>query len=581
MMPTLCLSQAFMGDLQNKIEAERVARGLQGAASALIGPAVLQDGISFAHLLDVQEKLMPSLAASPGFIPEKLKMGENVGQERRISLPSAFHAVQRYFLWHHGIALEGFQNGTEAAFGALTKLGAPDAHISMLRSFHQKNWGVLPSDMVALTVFIERVLHGTGIDLLRRAYKVNKFGTDQELSSVEVQRVFEAWIYHWVQGTKVEDVDRQEILRHRYQPALATWKIAMDIAHSHMVHFWWSRAHSTNPFKVVNVDDEMKYSFDDVIEILGQVILGFGKDLGRECVAVQEFLHTKDVEKTGRISIDNFHRLRKFSIWQFTEDADALNQIGAVPLNEKLEKQKLDWRIKGGKNQVIVTNYLQAHDNCILKGDKYSVCCPNQCESLLTALENKFGEVAANPRDIWKVLQELAPITASGGSWASNTLGSLNRLQQMAKEYDGMVPLHSVDFAYFLHFAFPQDCPIPRKDARGVSSTAVPLTPADVVQIAERKETPAVRKDVTYPENASVAKSGASTWDRVMRDEPNTNVLEEVPHVKIQGNRIKYLGISTVGLIALVGLGLLHQKVRRSDAKEKEFGFSSGSSVYV
>merc|ERR1719316_1496325 len=108
-MPILSLSQAFMGEQHHKIEAERVARGLEGAASALIGPAVLQDGTTSAHLLDVQEKLLPSLTASPGFIPENLKTSD-----RRIGLSSAFHAVQRYFLWHHGIALEGFQNGTEA-----------------------------------------------------------------------------------------------------------------------------------------------------------------------------------------------------------------------------------------------------------------------------------------------------------------------------------------------------------------------------------------------------------------------------------------------------------------------------------
>merc|ERR1719316_1274384 len=104
-----------------------------------------------------------------------------------------------------------------------------------------------------------------------------------------------------------------------------------------------------------------------------------------------------DMEKTGRVSIESFQGLRKFSIWQFIEDADALNQIGALPRNNRLENQKLDWRMTGPKDQVIVTNYLQAHDNCILKGDKYSICCPNQCESLLTELESEFGAAAASP----------------------------------------------------------------------------------------------------------------------------------------------------------------------------------------
>lgn len=567
-------------DNSKRIEAERVARGLQGAASALIGPAVIQDGTTSAHLLDVQEKLMPSLTASPGFIPEKLKMGDTVGKERRISLPSAFHAVQRYFLWHHGIALEGFQNGTEAAFGALIKLGAPDAHVSMLRSFHEKNWGVLPSDMVALTVFIERVLHGTGIDLLRRAYKVNKFSTEEELTSQEVEHVLGTWVYHWIQRTKMQDVEKSEMLRHRYQPTLATWHIAMEIAQSHIVHFWWSRSHSANPFKAVYVHDQLKYSFDNIIEILGKVTLTFGKDLNRECVAAKDYLHTMDVEKTGRITIDSFHRLRKFSIWQFTEDANALNKLGALPLNNKLEKQRLDWRtphIEGAQKKVIVTNYFQAHDNCILKGDKYSICCPNQCESLLTAVESQFGTIAAEPQEIWNVLKQLAPTTASGSSWASSTLGSLKRLQQVAKQYDGVVPFHSVDFAFFLHFAFPQDCPVPRTDAEGVPSTAVPLTPADSEKGEMQKE-PQKIQDATFSENASASKQGSSTWERVMRDGPDAHILDGVSHVQVQRNRIKYLGISMVGLLALVGLGILHQKVRRADAKEQEFGQHDGYS---
>ncbi len=182
----------------------------------------------------------------------------------------------------------------------------------------------------------------------------------------------------------------------------------------------------------------------------------------------------------------------------------------------------MEWRIKGSKNQVIVTNYLQAHDNCILKGDKYSVCCANECESLLTSLESQFGAVSASPEAIWKVLGILSKGTATGGSWASNTLGGLAKLKQIANVNDGMVPLHSVDFAYFLHFAFPRDCPIPRQDARGVASTAVPLTPAETanwgITVRQVQEPQNAKKDIKSVENASVPKS-TSTWDRVMRDQ--------------------------------------------------------------
>ncbi len=38
--------------------------------------------------------------------------------------------------------------------------------------------------------------------------------------------------------------------------------------------------------------DQMAYSFDNIIEILGQVILRFGKDLNRECVAAKEHLRS-------------------------------------------------------------------------------------------------------------------------------------------------------------------------------------------------------------------------------------------------------------------------------------------------
>jgi len=277
--------------------------------------------------------------------------------------------------------------------------------------------------------------------------------------------------------------------------------------------------------------------------------------------------------------VHDLNLLQKFSIWEFNEESSELLQMGALPPHMKKVDSKMDWAFKGSSVLVSVTNYLQAHDNCILKGDMYSICCSNQCESLLTTLEGRFGAVAAPAEAIWKALQELAPDTASGGRWAASNMGSLERLQQIAEDNDGIVPLHSVDFAYFLHFAFPRDCPIPAHDATGASTLAIPLTPE-----VWAEETPEEIKE-TQAESAPVTEAQTPTETETQEPEEATVPAqsqeaadpEAAETVQKDPLRFSYLVISMVGLVLLVGLGLLHQKSRSADAKEDDAKNSSFS----
>lgn len=91
----------------------------------------------------------------------------------------------------------------------------------------------------------------------------------------------------------------------------------------------------------------------------------------------------------------------------------------------------------------------------------YAVCCRNTCEDLMSHLEREIGVDKASPSHIAGLVAAKSSETVLAPRELSTSL--LSRLDQIAVQHDGEVPLHGRLFAQWMHHAFPRECPFPHE----------------------------------------------------------------------------------------------------------------------
>merc|ERR1712187_405236 len=105
----------------------------------------------------------------------------------------------------------------------------------------------------------------------------------------------------------------------------------------------------------------------------------------------------------------------------------------------------------------------------------YSVCCTNECEPLLASMERDIQSPEAEPERV----VELVSALLSGTGLPTQNLSAplLHRLDEIAANHGGTVPLHGRLFAQWMHHAFPRQCPYPHE-----AGTTNPQTPDEWMQ---------------------------------------------------------------------------------------------------
>jgi hypothetical protein len=169
-----------------------------------------------------------------------------------------------------------------------------------------------------------------------------------------------------------------------------------------------------------------------------------------------------DVHSTGRVPLAKFYNTALDTDWRFAESESYLRELGALD-------ETSTWL----GPQVVIPNYLQATSNCIVSTRHYLVCCVNECESLMGEIEIAIGAPTALPSKIIAVVRNMTVPTTLDKDEPPHLDAALTlQLERVAKNHDGMVPLHGRLFAQWLHYVFPRECPFPHKT--GAISTATP-----------------------------------------------------------------------------------------------------------
>merc|ERR1719333_1910443 len=198
--------------------------------------------------------------------------------------------------------------------------------------------------------------------------------------------------------------------------------------------------------------------FSLVARVAERVGERFGNFQDQECQQIKASLLKIEEPGTGRVRLSDFYKPAMDGQWQFQESAAYLRQLGALDETD-VEKPR-----------VIIANYISSPSNCIASSSFYSVCCMDECEGLLGHLEDRIAAPEARPERIAALIAELPSSSVAAPRILSKTL--LGRLEEIAAEHGGTVPLHGRLFAQWMHHAFPRECPYPH-----LSGTTNPQTP--------------------------------------------------------------------------------------------------------
>merc|ERR1719229_187275 len=163
-----------------------------------------------------------------------------------------------------------------------------------------------------------------------------------------------------------------------------------------------------------------------------------------------------EVAGTGRDALSKFYSGIDDRDWPFIENAAYLRNLGALDETDS------------ERPHVIIPNFLSSPSNCVVPSSFYSVCCIDECESLLASIESEVGEASATPALLAQIVSGLESDTVQAPRNLSAT--QLGRLDQIAAVHGGRIPLHGRLFAQWMHHAYPRECRFPHE-----SGTTSPL----------------------------------------------------------------------------------------------------------
>mmetsp|Transcript_116553 Transcript_116553/g.330269 ORF Transcript_116553/g.330269 Transcript_116553/m.330269 type:complete len:360 (-) Transcript_116553:86-1165(-) len=196
-----------------------------------------------------------------------------------------------------------------------------------------------------------------------------------------------------------------------------------------------------------------------------------------ECKSLKHTMQQIEGWKPGRVRLSAFYNKGLYSHWRFTEKPEYLRTLGALDESDVSQQQ------------VILPNYLMARTNCLEASDLYALCCQNECEGLMSHLEQEIGAPKASVDRVAELVAALPSATVAAPRDLSAAL--LGRLQQVAESNAGAVFLHSRLFAQWMHHAFPRECPYPHE-----AGTTAPQTPDGWMLATGRQSTVASKEEM-------------------------------------------------------------------------------------
>jgi len=411
--------------------------------------SMLGHGASHARLERFEESMQPTYSTLP-----KNETGY-------IDHGAARYALHRYFLsrhgWHiRGLAPDGARwNASNST--SMLKSRVPDFILDM---FTTRPLGLKALAILAATV--EDLVHSDTVELLRMAYQTHGFPVAEPLASVEQEElVIKTYLLFFILPWSQQELDTTAAILDFFPEASQAypgWDDTVMWVEDLKGALRYQERSEYNPF----LTDGMHFrSFSSLARLMAQVIDGVGMFQNIECKMIKNKLMDLqgDDRSDGRIPLGKFYQdfLAEREYW-FTESPEYLRNLGALDDSDP------------SSLSVIVPNLLYGRSNCLaISSGFHSLCCVNQCDSLMESIEIGIARPAAKPDALIQFVSSLSSDTIAAPRNLSRSLR--HKLDRIAEQHKGYVPLHGRLFAQWMHHAFPNECPLPQR-----SGAAVPLT---------------------------------------------------------------------------------------------------------
>lgn len=363
--------------------------------------------------------------------------------EGGISSSSLVYLVRSYFAKEHGWHIHGLGSHisnvtvSEMHNASILEEMAP-AIVQNLIDAQSANHVFFLKDVVAMVATLEYLVISESARILEDIYEqqgVNEAASIEESTLLELLVVYSVTFELPTNPARVQRIVRK-VFNQNFQQELFLTPM-QDI----VKNFGFTRGQQ-NPFA-------KDYGFGDALSMVTAYHKSYGKRQREECTLMKEELMRRDASGMGRIPLHRFHAESdaQSSVFAFGEGKEYLREIGAL---DESDPQK---------PKVIIPNYVQGPWNCLARSGYYAICCVNECEAIMNSIEAHFEAPTVAPQPMLEMVGNLSSETVEAPRQLPH--GLVRKLQDIAKQHNGEVPIYGRQFAQWIHFAFPNECPYP------------------------------------------------------------------------------------------------------------------------
>jgi len=365
------------------------------------------------------------------------------------------YALHRFFAGKYGWHLRGLEprggawNATSPA--TIMKDRAPSYIMDVFEKRLHGN-GFSLKELASFAVTLSDLIHREAASDLEDIFLVMGNSRSSRVTETDMRRLIKTYLMTYINGVHTatnSSADYQQ-MENMMESNIFVWfdakMWAQDMRRSHL----YSQRMRRNPF----IAD---YSLEDVIEVAQELGHHFGNFQNMECKALKEKLTDMEHAGSGRVSLSQFYSGIGMMNWPFIESVDYLRNLGALDESDPR------------RPSVIIANFLGSSSNCEAPSNFYSVCCMDECESLMDHVEAAVAAPTASAALLADVVSKMQSDTVP----APRSLSSVQtaRLEEIAQQNGGSVPLHGRLFAQWMHHSYPRECRFPH-----VAGSTSPLT---------------------------------------------------------------------------------------------------------
>jgi hypothetical protein len=349
------------------------------------------------------------------------------------------YALHRLFIERHGWSFKGLEPSgiaqTSTTPAGILKDRVP-AYIQELFEEQLGGQGFALQELAVLAATLEHLVNNEAQEKLREAFQLlNLLPLQEKLSKEQFWDALDVYMVAQVTKSNISTLTMEEFAVMKEKASI----IFPDLSEAQNVV--WEKA--------VISDGGMD------LGAASAMVSEAGKYLGLwhkgQCQSKKERLISQGDQQVGRVPLSSFYAAALSGsdeqLSRQTNHIDYLRELGA------LDESKTQ------RPSVLVPNYVNSRANCFAASSFYSVCCPNECESLMRHLESGIRAPTAKPDAIWKLVANLPSSVVGASHELPHQL--LERLEEISAKHNGKVPIHGRLFAQWLHHAYPRDCPYP------------------------------------------------------------------------------------------------------------------------